>query len=35
VAFDVSRENHGGTSVRLIPFYNGSNDVSAMRLDVL
>jgi len=34
-AYDVARENYGGTSVRMIPFYNGSSDVSTMRLDVL
>jgi hypothetical protein len=34
-AIDVARESYKGTSVRLIPFYNGSSDVSTMRLDVL
>ncbi|ABQ70790.1 hypothetical protein Swit_4452 [Rhizorhabdus wittichii RW1] len=34
-AKDVARQSYSGTSVRLIPFYNGSNDVSTMRLDVL
>lgn len=34
-AKDVARESWNGTSVRLIPFYNGSTDVSTMRLDVL
>jgi hypothetical protein len=34
-AVDVARESYKGTSVRLIPFYNGSNDVSTFRLDVL
>lgn len=34
-AKDVARESYKGTSVRLIPFYNGSTDVSTMRLDVL
>jgi hypothetical protein len=34
-AKDVARESCKGTSVRLIPFYNGSTDVSTMRLDVL
>ena len=34
-AKDVARESFKGTSVRLIPFYNGSTDVSTMRLDVL
>lgn len=34
-AVDVSRESYKGTSVRMIPFYNGSSDVSTVRLDVL
>lgn len=34
-AVDVSRQSYKGTSVRMIPFYNGSNDVSTFRLDVL
>lgn len=34
-AYDVARESYAGTSVRMIPFYNGSSDVSTMRLDVL
>jgi hypothetical protein len=34
-AVDVARESYKGTSVRLIPFYNGSTDVSTFRLDVL
>jgi hypothetical protein len=34
-AVDVARHSYKGTSVRLIPFYNGSNDVSTFRLDVL
>lgn len=34
-AVDVSRQSHKGTSVRIIPFYNGSSDVSTWRLDVL
>lgn len=34
-AVSVSRESFEGTSVRLIPYYNGSNDVSSFRLDVL
>lgn len=34
-AKDVARANSNGTSVRMIPFYNGSTDVSTMRLDVL
>jgi hypothetical protein len=34
-AVDVARESYKGTSVRLIPFYNGSSDTSTFRLDVL
>jgi len=34
-AVDVARESYKGTSVRMIPFYNGSSDVSTLRLDVL
>lgn len=34
-AVDVARESYKGTSVRLIPFYNGSSDVSTFRLDIL
>ena len=34
-AVDVARHSYKGTSVRLIPFYNGSSDVSTFRLDVL
>ena len=34
-AVDVSRQSYKGTSVRMIPFYNGSTDVSTFRLDVL
>lgn len=34
-AVDVSRQSYSGTSVRMIPFYNGSDDVSTFRLDVL
>lgn len=34
-AVDVARESYKGTSVRLIPYYTGSNDTSAWRLDVL
>ncbi len=34
-AVDVTRESFGGLSVRMIPFYNGSSDVSTCRLDVL
>jgi hypothetical protein len=34
-AVDVTRKSYKGTSVRMIPFYNGSTDVSTFRLDVL
>jgi hypothetical protein len=31
----VSRQSYKGYSVRVIPYYNGSNDISAWRLDLL
>jgi hypothetical protein len=31
----VSRQSYNGTSVRLIPTYDGTNDRSNFRLDVL
>ncbi len=34
-AVDVSRQTYKGTSVRVIPVYDGVNDVSAWRLDTL
>ncbi len=34
-AVDVSRESYKGTSVRVIPYYDGTNDVSNYRLDIL
>ena len=34
-AVDVSRKTYKGTSVRLIPTYDGTNDKSNFRLDVL
>ena len=34
-AVDVSRQTYKGTSVRVIPVYDGMTDVSAWRLDVL
>ncbi len=34
-AVDVARESYKGTSVRLIPTYDGTNDRSNFRLDVL
>lgn len=34
-AVNVARESFEGTSVRVIPYYTGSSDVSAWRLDIL
>jgi len=34
-AIDVSRKSYNGYSVRVIPYYDGANDVSKWRLDVL
>lgn len=34
-AVDVGRETKNGLSVRVIPYYTGSTDVSAWRLDIL
>ena len=34
-AVDVGRESYKGLSVRVIPYYNGTDDESAWRLDVL
>lgn len=34
-AVDVSRKSYKGYSVRVIPYYTGTNDVSAWRLDML
>jgi hypothetical protein len=34
-AVDVSRRSYKGYSVRMIPYYSGSNDISSWRLDVL
>ncbi len=34
-AQEVSRQSYNGTSVRLIPTYDGTNDVSNFRLDCL
>ena len=31
----MSRQSYKGTNVRVIPVYDGINDVSAWRLDVL
>jgi hypothetical protein len=34
-AVDVARRSYKGYSVRITPYYNGSNDISSWRLDVL
>jgi hypothetical protein len=34
-AVDVARESYRGTSARVIPYYDGTNDVSNYRLDIL
>lgn len=34
-AVDVSRQSYKGYSTRIIPFYTGSNDITAWRLDIL
>lgn len=34
-AVDVARETYKGLSVRVIPYYDGANDVSNFRLDIL
>ena len=34
-AVDVARESYKGLSVRVVPYYDGANDVSKWRLDVL
>lgn len=34
-AHDVSRQSYKGTNVRVIPVYDGTNDVSKWRLDIL
>ena len=34
-AVDVQRVSYKGLSVRMIPVYTGSNDTSAIRLDIL
>lgn len=34
-AVDVARESYKGTSVRIIPYYDGTNDVSKWRADIL
>lgn len=34
-AVDVARESYKGTSVRIIPYYDGTNDISKWRADIL
>jgi hypothetical protein len=34
-AVEVARESYRSTSVRVIPYYDGTNDVSNYRLDIL
>ena len=34
-AVDVARKTYKGLSVRVVPYYDGSNDISNYRLDVL
>ena len=34
-AVDVGRHSYKGYSVRVIPYYDGSNDHSSWRLDIL
>jgi hypothetical protein len=34
-AVDVVRKSHKGLSVRMIPYYDGTNDISNWRLDIL
>jgi hypothetical protein len=34
-AVDVARESYRNTSVRVVPYYDGTNDVSNYRLDIL
>lgn len=34
-AVEVARESYKGTSVRIIPYYDGANDVSKWRADIL
>lgn len=34
-AVDVSRRSYKGTNVRVIPVYDGTNDISSWRLDIL
>ena len=34
-AVDVARKTYKGSQVRVIPYYDGSNDISNYRLDIL
>jgi hypothetical protein len=34
-AVDPFRQSHNGLSIRVIPFYDGTNDVSKIRMDIL
>jgi hypothetical protein len=34
-AVEVARKSYKGISIRLIPYYDGANDVSNWRLDIL
>jgi hypothetical protein len=34
-AIDVARESYKGLSVRVVPYYDGTNDISKWRLDIL
>jgi hypothetical protein len=34
-AVDVARESYKGLSVRVVPYYDGTNDISKWRLDIL
>jgi hypothetical protein len=34
-AIDVARESYKGLSVRVVPYYDGTNDASNYRLDIL
>lgn len=34
-AVDVARESYNGTSVRIIPYYDGTNDIAKWRADIL
>ena len=34
-AVDVARKSYKGLSVRMVPYYDGTNDISNYRLDCL